>query len=129
MKKGICGLLSLLLALSLCGCGGSAQAESGTTLALYFLSAEAESGSIYSSDATLTVDTSDCEAAASQLVNALLDGPERHPDLPLPVLCPAAELRAFGQRTDPEFQRGIRQAVRQRADRRELQPGADSVPA
>ncbi len=76
MKKGICGLLSLLLALSLCGCGGSTQAESGTTLALYFLSAEAESGSIYSSDATLTVDTSDCEAAASQLVNALLDGPE-----------------------------------------------------
>ncbi len=76
MKNGICSLLALLLALSLCGCGGSAQAESGTALSLYFLSAEAESGSIYNSDSTLTVDTEDCEEAARQLVNALLDGPE-----------------------------------------------------
>ncbi|MCD8340816.1 MAG: GerMN domain-containing protein [Clostridiales bacterium] len=76
MKKRICGLLSLLLALSLCGCGGSTQTESGTALALYFLSAEAGSGSIYNSDSTLTVDTDDCEEAARQLVNALLDGPE-----------------------------------------------------
>ncbi|MCD8367923.1 MAG: GerMN domain-containing protein [Clostridiales bacterium] len=76
MKKRICGLLSLLLALSLCGCGGSAQTESGTALALYFLSAEAGTGSIYNSDSTLTVDTDDCEEAARQLVNALLDGPE-----------------------------------------------------
>ncbi|MCD8085646.1 MAG: GerMN domain-containing protein [Clostridiales bacterium] len=75
MKKGICGLCALLLALSLCGCG-SAQAEAGTALALYFLSAEAETGSIYSSDSTLTVDTEDSEEAARQLVEALLAGPE-----------------------------------------------------
>ncbi|MCD8127152.1 MAG: GerMN domain-containing protein [Clostridiales bacterium] len=76
MKKGICGLCSLLLFLSLCGCGGSAQTKSGTALALYFLSAKAETGSIYNSDSTLTLDTDDCEEAAVQLVNALLDGPE-----------------------------------------------------
>lgn len=69
-------LLALLLALSLCGCGKSAQSETGTQISLYFLSTEGASGSIYNSESSLTIKTDDIEAAARQLVDALLDGSE-----------------------------------------------------